>query len=52
MAACAEGGKPDAATPGAQKLMTNKPAEAKMPAQFRDAFMELFSTTRNTVSTV
>lgn len=50
MAACAEGGKPDAAAPGAQKLMTNKPEDAKMPSQFRDAFLELFSTTRHTVS--
>ncbi|WP_051442123.1 AAA family ATPase [Arthrobacter sp. H14] len=52
MAACADGGKPDAAAPGAQKLMNNKPDDAKMPVEFRVAFLELFSATHNTVSKV
>lgn len=50
LTACAANGKPDVAMPGAQKLVNNKPVEAKMPSVFKNAFMELFSQTRYSVA--
>lgn len=47
---CAEAGKPDFATPSAQKLMNNIPDKKKMPRAFREAFSELFENTHNSIS--
>ncbi|MCC3292545.1 ATP-binding protein [Arthrobacter sp. zg-Y1110] len=46
LTACASNGKPDVAMPGAQKLVNNVPADTRIPAVFKNAFMELFSHTR------
>ncbi|MPV50052.1 ATP-binding protein [Pseudactinotalea sp. HY160] len=43
MVACAEGGKPDVATPGARALGGQMPKGALMPAEARDAFGEVFA---------
>lgn len=47
---CAEAGKPDFATPSAQKLMNNIPTGKKMPRAFRAAFEELFQNTHHSIS--
>jgi MoxR-like ATPase len=47
---CAEAGKPDFATPSAQKLMNNIPAKKRMPRAFREAFQELFENTHHSIS--
>lgn len=47
---CAEAGKPDFATPSAQKLMNNIPAKKRMPLAFREAFKELFEHTPHSIS--
>lgn len=51
LAACADGGKPDAALPGAQKLLNNIPTREKtIPAQVQEAFLPLMAKTRYSVS--
>lgn len=50
LTACAVGGKPDVAMPGAQKLINNQPAGNRMPSAFKAAFMELFANTRYSVA--
>lgn len=42
MTACAQGGKPDVATPGARTLFARMPQGAKLPAAASDAFAEMF----------
>ena len=43
MTACAEGGKPDVATPGARSLFSRMPAGAKLPARASKAFEDMFA---------
>jgi hypothetical protein len=56
MAACADGsgkgrGKPDAALPGAEKLLNNRPAGVKAyPARVQEAFKDLLSKTRYSIT--
>lgn len=50
LTACAAGGKPDVAMPGAQKLVNNQPSGTRMPSAFKAAFMELFANTRYSVA--
>jgi hypothetical protein len=50
MTACATAQRPDVALPGARKLMNKIPAGEKMPEVFRDAFLDLFTKTRNKVA--
>lgn len=51
LAACAQGGKPDVALPGADKLLTNRPAGVKtIPAAVRSAFADLLSKTKHSVT--
>lgn len=47
---CAEAGRPDFATPSAQKLMNAIPAKKRMPREFQSAFAELFENTHHSVS--
>lgn len=50
MTACAVGGKPDAAAPGALTLANAKPKGKAVPRSFADAFSGLFSRTRYAVA--
>lgn len=51
LAKCADGGKADVAFPSAQKLANNMPKDVKgIPAQFKNAFLDLFSNTKYKVA--
>lgn len=47
---CAQAGKPDFATPSAQKMMNAIPKGKRMPREFREAFAELFENTHHSIS--